>query len=428
MRNVQMDTSSIATALKILAADEQYKAKPAEVSSVVEFCNNLVLYNNITYDGNVNQRTLTDINNGVEAISEKLKSRKLYEKLYPIVNEKETEKGIIKRSARDAPSFLEKIQGNEDFAVELQEAYKKSPMADITENLLKYLRSAQRPNESQLERYLEDRSIRGGRFFWGLLSDLENFEKLREYQASGIELTDARLNIMFTNFRYQFADHRGQQLLEHSAFDRIYYHPAPVRMRFLTLFGNHIMNSADRWVDPWEEDIEPSLKALVYRGEKFYFGGRGGLLREMETFVPILFNKVITAIGDVTSISRADFLNYCIDMSSTSELDDIRRSVDTFENLDGQEKKEMLSHLENAASCELRGRDYKDKVARKILIEMVKTTSALGAIAQGLHGLHKLEVEKSMKAATTLARTVSNLTHHSDALEVIKKVFGNYPS
>ena len=126
MRNVQMDTSSIATALEVLAADKRCKAKSEEVSSVVEFCNNLVLYNKIAYDGNVDRQTLTSINNGVETIAEKLKSQKLQEKLYPIVNEEETEKGIIKRSARDAAAFLEKIQGNEDFAVELQERYKKS--------------------------------------------------------------------------------------------------------------------------------------------------------------------------------------------------------------------------------------------------------------------------------------------------------------
>lgn len=423
MRNVQMDTRSIVTSLKVLAADEQYKAKPEEVSSVVDFCNNLVLYNKIAYDGNVDQKTLTDINNGVEAISEKLKSQKLQEKLYSIVNEEETEKAIIKKSARDAPSFLARIQGNEDFAVELEEGYKKSPIADIKENLLKYVRSAQKPDELQLERYLKDRSIRGGRFFWGLLSDSENFEKLRECEATGIELTDARVKIMFTNFRYQFADHRGQELLEHPDFDRIYYHPAPVRMRFLTLFGNHIRRS----VDPWKGDIEPGLKALVYRGENYYFDKSGGLLREMETFVPILFNKVITAIGDVTKVGRANFLDCCIDISNTSELDNIRKSIDTFENLDLEDKKDMLSHIENAASCELRGVDYKDKVAGKTLIEMGKTVSLLGALATGVHGLYKLEVKKSMKAATTLAKTVSDLTHHPNALEAIKAVFGNYP-
>lgn len=427
MRNVQMDTSSIATALKVLAADERYKAKSEEVSSVVEFCNNLVLYNKIAYDGNVEERRLRNITDRVEVISGKLKSEKLQKKLYPIINEEETEKKIIKSSARDAAGFLGKLQGDEDFAVEVKERFKDSPMMVTTENLLELVHSAQQPDESQIERYLKDRSIRGGRFFWGLLSDPESFETLRQYQVNGVELTDDMLNIMFTNFRYRFAENRGQELLSHPGFDSgIYYHPDPLRMRFLFLFANYIEERFDR-IDPWEIPIEPHLKKLIYKGEKAYLDGlTGSLYGEMETYVPILFNKVVTSIGDVTKISKADFLDYCIDISSTPELDEIRKSLRTFEDLDLEDQKEMLSHLENATSCELRGINYLDKVAKKTLTEMLKALG-WGIVTIGIGHFLKTRRRKSMKAATILARTVSNLAHHPSALEAIKTIFGNYP-
>ena len=86
----------------------------------------------------------------------------------------------------------------------------------------------------------------------------------------------------------------------------------------------------------------------------------------METYVPILLNEVIAELGYVKKTGKVDFLDYCIDISNTSELDNIQKSIDTFENLDGVGKKEMLTHLENTAMCELREISYEDKLGKKL--------------------------------------------------------------
>ncbi|MFI5072958.1 MAG: hypothetical protein ACHP8A_18950, partial [Terriglobales bacterium] len=242
MNTIQIDTGELILGLRGLTRADGDVSPPEETGATVELCNNLILYRTVFYDGNVVQSNLSEIDGLIAQILGKVEDGDTRELLQnklqamPIDEEMETE--AVRESAKETIgplSFIDQIVTGP--MVSANPLYLKDPFKNLND-ILKFFAQAEAPEESSISHLLTDRSIRGGRFFWGLLQGA-CFGDVKTYLKVNAGNESARLRVLFARFRYRFAANRGRYTSQANpeTAGRIDYQPELSRQVLMEQFG-----------------------------------------------------------------------------------------------------------------------------------------------------------------------------------------------
>lgn len=343
---VQVDTGDIILALEGLAKRRGDPSSPEEARAAVEFCNNLILYPRICYDGNVQEEQKKTLESLADRACENIEdagTKDLFVgKFRPLVFDPKTEAAIVRRSGEDAGKFsfaLRDLVTYFDKHQTTNPVYQGNPFTFL-DKFLAFLGSPDPPDGAKIEFFLQDRSIKGGRFFWALLHSGKAYQPAREYLCEHSDEQIARLKALFTRFRYCFALNEGEcALSENEEFSGgLYYHPTPYRQRFMKAFTEKI---GFRY-SSWKASIEPELAQEHYNGCTAYWDdATGGVVCEQKSYIPLLVNRVLTSLKDERR-TRTNFLRECLELSQDKMVSQMWDALETYDHMPQSEQEECL--------------------------------------------------------------------------------------
>jgi hypothetical protein len=424
MNSVQIDTGDLVLALQGLVRPEGEVSSSEETGAAVELCNNLIMYAQVVYDGNVHEPRRSEIESLIVHISESIEdsdTKSLFQnKLQPLRFDKATEPLIIQKSAIEAASFLSVI--DQLLAAPAASGiphHKDDPFTD-PQSFLKFLTLSKPPEGSQIEYLLSDRSIKGGRFFWGLLQK-ETFNGIGKYlqERSGHEVE--RLGIIFTRYRYRLAVNRGKNYSEASSglIGKVYYHPGLGRQVFMSQFERCLDE-----VSTWKKEIERELMQQCYPDDALYVDrSRDGLYLSSRTNIPLLVNRALRSLSKSDQLSRVNLVRQCLEQSQDPKIEEIWNALYTYDGLSEKEKKECLEQIRDYMKTHsdplVSGKQVLEAAGKFNLLEMLKDLS-LKAIVDNL--------SSQKYAASILGRSVDGLLKNPEALDDIGRIFGSIPN
>jgi hypothetical protein len=390
----------------------------------VELCNNLVLYPQVAYDGNVHEPLRTEIKSLIAHISERIEdseTKSLFQnKFLPLEFDEPNEKLIVRESAKEATSCLLAVdQFISALIASGNSQYQTNPFTDI-QTFLNFLTSPEPPEESKIKQLMSDRSVTGGRLFWGLLQK-ESYNEIRKYLRNGEGHETERLGIIFTRYRCRFAVNRGRQYFETNSgiMGKIYYHPEPNRQIFMSRFERCLDE-----VSTWKKDVERQLMQQCYPDDALYIDhSNGGLYLSSRTYIPLLVNRTLRSLSKSDKLSRAYLVRQCLEQSQDPEIEQIRNALETYDGLAEKEKREcqelMRDYIKTQSDPLVSGKQVLEAVGKIKLLEILKDLSLKVIV----------DILSSQKyAATILGRSVNGLLNNIEALDDIRQIFGSMPN
>lgn len=425
MNTVQVDTGDLIPGLRGLARPEGEVSPREETGAAVEVCNNLILYRTIFYDGNVGKSNLSEIDSLITKISKKIQdhdTRQLFlNKLQPLLLDQETEPLVVRESTREAIGFLPVIdQLVAAPVVKTNPFYQDNPFTDLPTFLNFLKRPAPLHDDPRIHAFLTDRSIRGGRFFGGLLQE-ESFDDIKKYLQASPGQEAIRLRVVFSRFRYRFAANRGQRVSQTNPeiIGRIYYHPERGRQILMSQFEKTL-----DVVSTWKKAIEPELMRKLYPdGAAYRETSSDSLYVSSRTNIPLLVNRAFRPLSEQGQLSRANLVRQCLELSQDTAIEQIWNAIEIYNSLSEEEKSQSRDQM----------REYA-KTLSDPLVSGKRVLEAIGKV-RPLEILKELFVKTvadnlsaSRHASSILGRSIDGLSTKLDVLSAVQTVFGSIPN
>jgi hypothetical protein len=424
MNTIQVDTGELILGLRGLARADGDVSPPEETGAAIELCNNLILYRTVFYDGNVVQSNLSEIDGLIAQILGKVKAgdtrELLQNKLQPMLLDEEMETKAVRESAEETIgplSFIDQIVTGP--MVSANPLYLKDPFKNLND-ILKFFAQAKAPGESSISHLLTDRSIRGGRFFWGLLQE-PCFGNVKAYLKVNSGNESVRLRVLFARFRYRFAANRGQYISQANPeiAAKIDYQPELSRQVLMGQFEDSLGA-----VSAWKKKIEPELMEKVYAdGAAHLSSGNGWLHVSHNISIPLLINRALQPLSKAGRLSRTGLVRQCLELSQEERIERIWNSLDTYDGATESEQREIREQMREYAKTLsdplVRGKNIFEAITKIHPPEILKEFFAK-TIAENLSA--------SRHAASILGRSVAGLSNRTEVLTEVQAVFGSIPN
>lgn len=424
MNTVQVDTGDLIPGLRGLARPEGEKSSKEETGAAVELCNNLILYSTVFYDGNVFESHLSEIDSLITQISQRIEdddTRELFlNKLQPLLLDQETEPSVVRESAREAIGFLPVIEQLVAApAASTNPFYQDDPFTDLP-TFLNFLSLRGPLEDPRIRALFTDRSIRGGRFFWGLLQE-ECFDARKRYLEANPGQEAVRLRVVFWRFRYRFAANRSQHVSEanREIIGRIYYHPERSRLTLMSQFEKCLDE-----VSIWKKSVEPELMRKVYPdGAAYLDSSSDSLYLTSRTNIPLLVNRAFRPLSEAGQLSRANLVRKCLELSQDKAIDQIWNALETYNDLSEKEKRESREQMREYAKT------LSDPlVSGKRVLEAIKKVDPREFAKELLLKTIADNLSASRHASSILGRSIKGLSTKLEVLGAVQTVFGSIPN
>jgi len=306
---IQSDTSFLNTALNTFIATDQ--CSPAQVRTLLEFCNHIILADTLAYDGQVRQWTEDRLAPSINKVAKKITdgtSRQTFLNLFSsIVLEKGVEEQALRETISESTSFIRPLIDN----VGILTPYVKGRGPTSPETyLFPHLRKKEKISEDYLASLLANKSITGRRFYWAMLANSDVRNRLaRTYEERGI--SNALLNILFTRFRVHFAGKRGAAINP----DEHLYIPGHQRRNLMRRIFDLVPNAATYLTPPLEpKDLASRLVSATDPGSE-----------AIATFRPRVYPGLVSlAVQYFKPTDRENFLQACVEARELESVKKIR--------------------------------------------------------------------------------------------------------
>jgi hypothetical protein len=424
VNTLQIDTGDLIPGLRGLAKADGEISPREETGAAVELCNNLIFYRTVFYDGNVVQSNLSEIKSLIAQISRRIAdhdTRELFlNKLQPLILDHQTEPLVVRESAREAIGFLPVVdQLVAGPAANRNPFYQDNPFTDLP-NLLNLFKLPDPRKDERVQDLFNNRSIRGGRFFWGLLQE-ECFEDLKKYLEAEPGHEPARLQVLFSRFRYRFAANRGRQVsaVNPEIAGKIYYQPERNRQILVGQFEKCLDE-----VSTWKKSIEPELMRKLYPdGAAYLDSSSGSLYLTNRTNIPLLINRALRPLSEAGRLSRANLLRQCLELSQDKAIEQIWNALETFDSLSEEEKTASRDQIREFAKT------LADPlVSGKRALEAIKKVSPLEVLKEFFVKTVSDNLSASRHASSILGRSIDGLSTKLEVLASVQTVFGSIPN
>jgi hypothetical protein len=373
MYNYHIDTMFLIKALSVLICPKNstsfMKIKEDELLSALEFCNLLLISDVILYDGKVHIDTKNKIKEQLEN-AEKLIDDDAYKilcsKLVPLIPSSKCLEGEwIKNSISDSMSYFDVISSCSDILKKCisnyaeEELFVKNGMSVIEPYFTKKVL------HEDLQNILTSNNLFGRRFFYGLLSEQEVFDRIAKAKKTG-QLTDDVLRVMFARFRIDFAKHRSANakvLVNSLKGKTAYYYPSFKRRKLLYTLGQQTREFPECDYKDYKDKI---------RGMKVYSLKKQdemSLFCEQSQIMPLALKPVLLDkdyIDNKTGLSLLTAsLRYSVE--KPSKLKEILQATNEFNSLNNKDKRECVDLIEIYLRIP-KLKNLRNKSAMKILL------------------------------------------------------------
>lgn len=419
---VQIDTGDIILGLQALTRRQGDPSSEEEIRAALELCNNLILYPRVCYDGNLNKENKTTLESltgrACDAIQDADTEDLFVGKFQPMVFEPTTEAAIVQQSGEDAGKFafaLAELVAYLDQRQTTNPVYQGSPFTSL-EKFLPFLDSPDPPDGSKISVFLEDRSIKGGRFFWALLRSPKAYQFARKYLCEKPAEQVGRLKALFTRFRHCFA----LNLVEHAHKNEeqfsggLYYHPTPHRQHFMKSFTGKVRSR----YSSWKATIEPELEREHYNSCTAYWDdATDGVFCEQQRYIPLLVNRVLTLLKNEKR-TRFHFLRECLQFSQDEIVWQMWHALETYDHMPQNDKEECLKLM-----CQYTRTQSNPAVPFEQLIEgTLKSVPEKGVKGALRSAVIDFLAEKKY-AASVLGQVTDGLFESLEASAVVREIF-----
>jgi hypothetical protein len=424
MNTIQVDTGDLILGLRGLTRPDGTASPREETGAAIELCNNLILYRTVFYDGNVVQSNLSEIDTLIAQILGRIPDNDtrelLQNKLQPLLLDEELEPAAVRNSAREAIGPLSYI--DQLVPAPLAAAnplYLNDPFKDL-DTILKFFSLPSAPEQTSISHFFTDRSIRGGRFFWGLLQK-ECFDEVKTYLLSHRGNESVRLRVLFARFRYRFAANRGQQvsLANPEIAAKIDYQPELSRQILMGQFRDSLGR-----VSAWKQEIEPDLTEKLYSdGAAYLSKGNGWLYLSRNISIPLLVNRALQPLSKANQLNRTSLVRQCMELSQHEDIERIWNSLETYSSAKEKEQREIREQM----------RDYAKTltdplVSGKVVVEAITKIHPQEILKDLFVKTISDNLSPSRHAASILGRSVAGLSNMEDVLKEVQAAFGSIPN
>lgn len=434
MNYYHIDTSFLISALETLA-NPTTKMGKSETRSALEFCNLLILYDALGYDGKVGGRLLDRINNLLSNIRSQFMDDKIFRmlesRLVPIKPDDEEEREIIVPSAGDACASLAEIREIAAALDFLLSSY-KNPISNPDDYLFKYLRRGRQPDSDFLESMFngiepgstgEKKKITGGRFYYGLLKDDDLFYRIRELYTNHL-FSEAVLPFLFTKFRMDFAGHRAGKSDEWLRDDiQMDYYPSFDRKKFLKMLGEKAENMPGNIYGRYEQRFR-NLKVYSHKS-----GNAIELFCKQSKVLPSALKPALMDESVYSTKSKIAFLRSCLVCREEryQAIETIQEKTKHYEMLSDEEKEDRLfGYLSEILETNLdEHRMHKSELYHRLCWNLVsfKLRFAVGNVTELLEHLGVWK-SREMKDAAHIADVIPMLAYNEKDWLLLCQIFG----
>lgn len=420
MHTVQIDTGDLILGLTGLTRKTGDASPREETAAAVELCNNLILYRTIFYDGRVVESNLAEIRRLKDLAHKAIDdadTRELWRnKVQPIELDEPTEAGTIRDSARQTIKPL-LLLDQLTVAQSTNPLYVNDPFQNLPD-ILKFFEHAEAPEESAIRHLYDNRKIRGGRFFWGLLQE-KCFGPVKEYLRKHKGNESFRLRVLFARFRYCFAANRGHHLheIEPELTGSVDYQAEASRQKMIGQFADSLQPE-----QAWNKEIQEELMRRQYPdgnaaarkdGEWLFVNNR--------TNIPLLVNRALLPLTN-KQFKRAALLRECLELSQQTLIEQIWDALDTYNAADESKQREIRELM-----CDFAKTQSDPLVRGSRVLEAIKKIQPLEVLKEFFAKTLADSLSAERHSASILGRSINGLSAKLDVLGSVQEVFGSIP-